>query len=413
MAVNTDLFSGLKRDFSRATSGGLENLLRGGAGVLGGLIGAPEAGFSEGGQTATTQGGVNQSVLGETDTGVLQSFPLQQTNAPLSSQGIQGIAPSSVNQTLAPSGGGGTFPADQYIGWDPNAAQADWEAKGSPGGGQGNIGSEISDIYEPALQSLRDIEGSLLSGQTDALGNIESKFTKGGETIGRERGELESALSEQSRKLGESARSAYADATRSFNNLIQQGLSRFGAGSSAGPAVQELVNQEFLRSRGRLGQQEVAGQQQISQEQTKLTNYIQQKRDDLGIWKEDAIAKINENFTNSMNEINSRRADIEGNKTRDRIAALQSAVSQANDIKSADKEYRLGLAQFAVEQMQETAGRAFTPQEIAAVVNDMMGQELGAFSQRTAPAQTAFQTPTGPLSQDDEEFQRLITSGQA
>ena len=313
------------------------------------------------------------------------------------------------NNTNNTNTGTSQYPADRYIGWDPTAAQADWEAKQRAGGGGGgqSIEDMISEAYGPALQALGGIESSLLTGKEEALGNIGADYTGGQETIGREQTELESALKEQGRRLSESARGAYADAIRAYNNLVQQGLSRFGAGSSAGPAVQELVNQEFLRSRGKMGQQELAGQQQLAREETRLGNYIQQKRDDLDKWKRGAVTQINDNFRNAMAEINSRRADIEANKTRDKIAALQDAINQAQQVSTADKQFRMGLAQFAVEQMQNFAQRAFTPQEIASVVNDIMGQELGTFSERTSPAATQYRLPGYRSTTEEDEIKKL------
>jgi hypothetical protein len=300
-----------------------------------------------------------------------------------------------------------------YPGWDETAAKADFAATGGPNRGSGTQSIEdlISEQYGPALEALKGIEGSLLTGQTEALGNVDTQYASGQKTIGGEQTELEASLAEQGRRLGETARGAYADATRAYNNLIQQGMSRFGAGSSAGPAMQELVNQEFLRSRGKMGQQEVQGQQDLGMEQTKLNNYISQKKTDLDTWKNDAVLKINENFRTSMDEIAFRRGDIEANKTRDKIAALQTAIGQAQEVKNADKTYRLGLAQFAVEQMQTFANRAFTPQEIAAVVNQMMGQELSGFSQNTGGLGYNNINPSqlGKKTENEDELQGVVT----
>jgi len=406
-------------DILKSGVSGISGSLFGGN-IRQGSWGLPEFGATEalakgasGGQTTDLSNALAGYYPSGSVLGTSEQPPYQRTTSGFDTSSSTGGNTPTGGST--PTGGGGGFPEADYRarGWnDMAAAEADWNAKQAAGGGGGSQSIEdlISEQYGPALEALRGIEGSLFAGKEEALGNVESQFTKGGETIGREQTELEAALAEQGRTLGESARSAYADATRAYNNLIQQGLSRFGAGSSAGPAVQELVTQEFLRSRGKMGQQQVAGEQQIAGEQTKLTNYLAQKRDDLEGWKTEAIFKINENFRNSLAEINSRKADIEANRTRDKIAALQRAVDQAETVKNTDREYRLGLAQFAVEQMQTFANRAFTPQEIGSIVNQMMNEPL-AFGERTAATGTAYR-PTGTLTKEQEELQNLQAGGQ-
>ncbi len=344
--------------------------------------------------------------------------PLYRSNAWNTNERVANTNPRT--GALAPTPQPGPAPAPQqsnnYSFGDPNnpdlsnpVKQTDYNNWKNSGNGTQSIEDLISEQYGPALEALRGIEGSLLTGKTESLGNVESQFGTGGENIGREQTELEASLAEQGRRLGESARGAYADATRAYNNLVQQGMSRFGAGSSAGGAIQELVNQEFLRSRGKMGQQEVQGQQDLGMEQTKLNNYIAQKKGDLDTWKNDAILKINENFRSSMDEIAFRKGDIEANKTRDKIAALQSAVNQANEIKSANRQYLLGLAEFTVGQMQEQQGRAFTPQEVAGVVAQFLAQENQIFSQNTGGQPLANNISPFRQGKKEDELKGLVS----
>ncbi len=304
--------------------------------------------------------------------------------------------------------GVGSYPADKYIGWDPTAAQADWEAKGGGAdGGGGGIEEYLNAIFNPGMTALQGFEDVLRTGQTDDISNLESDLARGVERVGTEGEGLLSSLGEQRRQVGETTRSAYADATRTFNNLIQQGLSRFGAGSSAGPAVQELVNQEFLRSRGKMGQQEVTSQTQLALEETKINQYITQKKEDLEEWKADAVRTVKQNFDRALADINAQRGQLESDKASSRLAALQDVRANAQAITDADRQYRVQLVQIAVDQMQEVSGRAFTPAEIAEVHNQMFGQQLAGFGQSTAPSSLNL-NPSVLGRRDDTEEDRIL-----
>lgn len=296
-----------------------------------------------------------------------------------------------------------------YAGWDPAAAWGDYQATGgagkggSQGGGGGqDLASMISDMYAPALAALQQIEGTLAGSRDTSLSNTEKDFEEGRGTISREQKELEESLGSQSRQLEKSGQSAFAEATRNLNSLFQSLASRFGAGSSAGLAGGELIGQEFVRNQGKMREQLEQGRQSIAMETTKMKNYIADKSSQLEKWKRDAVSKINENFQNAMNEIAMRRGDVEANKTRDRIAALQDSVNRAKEIENREREFKQGLAQFAVETLQSTSARGFTPQEIAGIVNEMLGQNVSGFQSNTAVSGPTLYNPNQFKSKEDE-----------
>ncbi len=280
------------------------------------------------------------------------------------------------------------FPANQYIGWDPVAAQADWNAKikaGTAGtGGSVDLGSLISSAYGPALQALQDIEGKLYSSRDENIGNINTTAQQSGESISREQNSLQSSLDQQSADLEKSGRSAFAEAMRNVNNLFQTLAARYGQGASTGGAASEIIGQQYLRNNGQMQQQLEQGRQQIGQQVTQMKNYIADKMDQLDQWKRTTIASINDQFNQNMAQIAMRRGDIEANKTQDRVAALQNALSQAQNVQNQEMQFKQGLAQFAVENMTKFTNKAFTPQEIAGVVNSMLNQNISGLSANTA-----------------------------
>lgn len=368
------------------------------------ILGLPEMGKSEsiaGGVPTTNTGKTASSQAAGLDTWRNYFFdnPPADTGKVLGDQSSQNKQPSN-NQTQQNLGSinkdnlAQYFPG--YAGWgDKNAAWADYQATGGAGkggsgdgssGGTQDISQLISDAYAPALQSLQDIQTAQESSKLANLQNVEADYSGGKDTITREQKELEDSLASQGQQLEKSGQSAYSEAIRNLNGLFQTMASRFGAGSSTGIASGELIGQEFLRNQGKMQEQLQGGRQSIAQEYTKVKNYVADKVSSLDSWKRDAVQKINDNFQAQLAEIGLRRGEIEANKTNARIAALQDAVSRAREINDREREFKLGLAQFAVETMQNASSKTFTPQEIAGVVNDMLGTQLNNFVSSTLPA---------------------------
>ena len=366
------------------------------------ILGLPEMGKSEsiaGGVPTSNTGKTASSQAAGLDTWRNYFFDNPPTNntSPDTGGTVKGITTTNNNQQQQQQSSGNFM--DFYPGWNPEAARADFQAQyggdinrlmsakgGGGSGGTQDISQLISDAYAPALQALQDIQTSQESSKLANLQNVEADYTGGKDTISREQKELEDVLASQGQQLEKSGQSAYSEAIRNLNGLFQTMASRFGAGSSTGIASGELIGQEFLRNQGKMQEQLQTGRQSISQEYVKVKNYVSDKISSLDSWKRDAVQKINDNFQAQLAEIGLRRGEIEANKTNARIAALQDAVSRAREINDREREFKLGLAQFAVETMQSASAKTFTPQEIAGVVNDMLGAQLNNFVSSTLPA---------------------------
>jgi hypothetical protein len=269
-----------------------------------------------------------------------------------------------------PSGGG-----TSYI---PAAAPAPISVSGGGGGGNPGVAQpdygSINDLYAPQMDYLNSLEGQINSSKASQLGDVESQYGAQTAKLQPEQQDLESALGAQEQQFGHSIHSAYDDAYRAYSALQQQANARFGRGSSAYGAVSDLSNQELQRQVGNIGQQDTQGQLSFAQEHTKVKNYIAGKLSDLDQWKRDAIAKVNDNFTNLISQINANRVATEQQKTRDKMALLQNTIAQSQSIAQADQQFKQQLGLFAVQQIANVTGKQFTPQEIKAQIADIMGQ---------------------------------------
>jgi hypothetical protein len=188
-------------------------------------------------------------------------------------------------------------------------------------------------------------------------------------------------------------------------------MSRFGGTSSAGQAVGELAQQEFFRQQGQTQQSGVQGAKDFGLEYTKIKNYVQQKKDDLEQYKNQALSTLRQNLADKLSEIRMRKADVEANKTRDRLSLLQSTIEQARQVASADKQFRQSLGLAAVSKLQEISGRQFSPQEWSSYINSFVNEmNTGTLPSQigSTVASTAGATAKKTGSKYDE-FGNLVT----
>ncbi len=373
-----------------------------GAGVAG--IPLPDVGLTElisniTGGSRTAQGGSNLVGASSANTGYtgpIASYPIA-SYPPAGG----GTPPPSGTKTGTGTGTGGTATGD------PNAGKAgffqnefgQWVPIGPSTGG--DMSSQISDAYQPALNALGEYQNAVQSGYQGDVSNIGQQYANTQQATTQQGQQLETSTNTEQDAFNKMLSSAYDDAVRAYNALKQQGINRFGGASSAGQAVGELAQQEFARQQGKTAQQGLQGTQQFAAERTKIKNYISQKMNDLDSWKNTALNDLKKNLNDSLANIAMRRGDIEANKTKDKLAALQSAVQQSQQIASTDRQFRQQLALAAVNQLQTVSGRVFTPQEWGQYFNEVMATlapGLPSTIGQTTP-QTAATASTGALAQ--------------
>jgi hypothetical protein len=273
---------------------------------------------------------------------------------------------------------GAWYGNSQY--WDGQLWPGGWnggdkgnQGGGDQGGGQGNEQQQISDLYGGQINFLNQLAEEAAGQKQTSLGELIPQEESQYRNISNEQSDLEKALALQGNQITQGAQSGYSDAIRAYNALKQQGMSRYGGGSSTGGAISELIGQQFLRTTGQARQATENARQQLGLEMGKVQTYISQKKSEVDQWKRDAISKINSNFSVEMSNINQNKMETEANKMIAKQDALKQVIADSKAIQQKDSEFKQNLAQWTLEQMQKVSGRAFTPQEVASVYNEVVG----------------------------------------
>ena len=273
-------------------------------------------------------------------------------------------SPSQTQPTSSGGGGGGgggsagAIPADRYKGWDPAAAQADWEATGGPAMEQAAPEPQIdwNAIYAPAIaayQNLMDVTQNQLPGMLqqitgetgEQVGGLQRELaTRTGDYAGQRTKATGAAETFAGEQRGE-AKSAIAEARRQAAELQQGIQARYGGTTGTGRFVSELLGQEAMRGIGktRQGLQQVLAKSNIA------------LRDTLG-QIDRAVSQLQTNVAGQIADIESRATNLK-QQARDtlnqRIAEIGTKVGEAETAKAQARMSEVLNYQDYVRQVNE------------------------------------------------------------
>lgn len=381
-------------------NGVLGNVLGNIVDVTGRVLGLPEMNISEniaGGNTistatrSATTNPTTQQVKAKSNTTAIPTNPW-----------MGGGSPSTLNIIPTNNGGGGNNTNTNTITTTNSGASLDqqWRDAGNtgdrpvgwngPGGGNGavDLSNQIADAYAPAIQALQSWMDSANLGATEDTTSLENRVKSQASDIAVQQGASEGANKTEQQKFNDSLIAALQDSIRSFNALSQQGNARFGRGNSAGQAVGELAQQEFLRNQGGIQKEQSSGDLQFEGERTKIKQFYDTEHEKLNNFKNEAVTKIQQGLRATLDEIGNRRGEIETNKTNARLTALQNAKDNAQRVSEGYTQYKRDLVSTALTNMQAAAGRAFTPQEISANLSYLEQSIFGSTTIQNPTAQT-------------------------
>lgn len=303
--------------------------------------------------------------------------PQQKTNT--GGGGSWGPAVQSANTGPVTKQNGGWYNGQQYWapGQGPQQVSAAAPSDGG-GGGEPDWDSQLDSIYNGYLSSLDNMANNANTTYGEDVSNLEKQYTSEEGRYNTQQEQLLGDTATSEDRYNQTLRSAYDDAIRAYNSLAQQAQARFGRGSSAGAAVGELAQQEFFRQQGQIQQKGVQGNEDFAKERGRIKQYVTDQINQLSLYKTTAMDGLKQSLRDQLQAIDSKRTEVQSNKARDKMALLQQAVSAAQAIADGEKQMRKNIAMQSLSQMQQVAGRTFSPQEIVAYLQEFENQFAAA-----------------------------------
>lgn len=198
---------------------------------------------------------------------------------------------------------------------------------------QGPSAEEISSIYDPAFQTLAGQERFLR--ETDypnALADIarqSEELKKNLTTAEQEAGQQFKTLTGE---LGSQQESALSEARRAYQGLSQGARARFGSGSSAGPAAQEILGQEHLRQQGKIQQNFATQYQKLFEHQANTAKYVVMQKSAIDQQTADLERQAQRGLQEKLLQIEYSKNQLESAKASARIDALNQARNAINQL---------------------------------------------------------------------------------
>lgn len=319
---------------------------------------------------------------------------------------------------------------DYYPGWNPDVARADFQAQyggdinrlASAKGGGGSSGGEdisgmINEMYGPAMSALQQVEAYQPTIRDTALSGLQNQKSAYQQTLDMLKKQGIDMLGSQSQDLLYSQQKAEAKSLRDLNAAQQQNQARFGGGttSSTSNAVSEILLGEFLRNGGDIRTAYANGQKVIFQKQRENQEKYDADVQNLEKDFQQGVKEINDNFQTRLQEISMKKAEIEANKTAQRIQALQESVASARTLEEYKAKKMFDLGVWDMERKAELGQKQawlddFTAKiagEMAAKKNEMSSTANTSFLSYNSPNQT-YSTYKQPNRNITDEYQQLF-----
>lgn len=266
---------------------------------------------------------------------------------------------------------------------------------------QNSLMSQISELYAPALQRANEAYGRVRQGYDEDVTNLKNRVAQSLADYNTQGDELLTSTDREQSQFNKTLESALNQAVRAYNALSQRANVFYGGSTGTGQAMNELAAREYYRQQGNVQGKQAEGDLQFSDERGRIKTYIDSKVKDLDLYKQEALTSLEQNLRDQIAAIDSRKDEIEANKTRDKMGVLQSAMQRTQAIQDADRTFRQNLAMAGLNQLQEISGRVFTPQEIKAYLSEFQS-DFNVDPTQVASSDTAAQIAQKPKTYEDE-----------
>jgi len=265
---------------------------------------------------------------------------------------------------------GGVPSGGSYPGAAPGPATAGPAAAGPTGPSAEEIARQ---------RELEEIEG--IFGQTkDYLGTLEARYREelpaSEQRVAtsyeaalvpiEERAATQAGLiSGQEETVSKEEASALAQARQRYGELQQGIISRFGAGTSAGPAASEILARETQRTFAGVQEAAQTAMTDLTSESRRLSDFVGRQKEVLAKQKADSIKEIRLKFNAGLAQIQAMKGQSEIEKAKARLGTMQAYQQQAFQIAQADKAFERQLELFETTKQDQLSQQFITKTGIA------------------------------------------------
>jgi hypothetical protein len=269
----------------------------------------------------------------------------------------------------------------------------------------------IDEAYAGAMNEFGKQEGVVRSGAESSKVSTEDQYKIDADKANAELDKMLGDIGVNKNEFLASVADAINQNLTGYNALEQRANVRYGGGSSLGDLMRELAAKELYKQQGQARNQQVAGEAKFAGLEAEAQQFISQKLTDLGQWKKDSLAKIEQNLQEQLANISMRKQDTEIQKANAKLGLLQEAKNKAQEVSMADAQIRTEIASAYIANLQETSGKTMTPEQIQSIYSQFSDINFSPYGQATGQSTQLAYNPSTTLSKEDEDkLSQLFTA---
>lgn len=273
-------------------------------------------------------------------------------------------------------------PGDGYF-WD---AADGWKKASSGSDNNQAIQDEINNIYSGLGDYYNKLRSTLSNQLPSVLQEAQSAYDANKATLDTGKQQALDSLGQQTEQAQQARQAAENEQRRLYEELSTGGVQRFGGGSSAGQAYNELLGVEQQRARAAQAQQYQNAINEIGATKTALeqnyNNQLLQLQNQLQSNKN----QIQRDYQDKLSQIDSMQAQSEQEKSQMKLQALQQLREQAYQLELQNNEY---AQQLKLQYAQQSSG---LDNYLSSLSNELLSTGAGV------DAYANLQSPTSDLA---------------
>lgn len=269
---------------------------------------------------------------------------------------------------------------------------------------------EIDEAYEKVMNAFGQQEEVVRGGAKSSQTSIEDQYKIDADKANAELDKMLSDIGVNKNEFLTSVADAINQNLTGYNALEQRANVRYGGGSSLGDLMRELAAKELYKQQGQARNQQVAGEAKFASLEAEAQQFISQKLTDLGQWKKDSLAKIEQNLQEQLANISMRKQDTEVQKANAKLGLLQEARNKAQEISMADAQIRTEIASAYIANLQETTGKTLTPEQVQSIYSQFSDINFSPYGQATGQANAIAYNPNALSKEDEDKLNQLFTA---
>lgn len=217
----------------------------------------------------------------------------------------------------------------------------------------GNIMDEINNIYNATMGIADDSESAIRGAQPGVEDSINRSATQSTSVANSQKAEGDRTIQQADISAQKRFQNAIADARQALSEAGIGFQQRFGRASDIGKALGEYATVNFQRAASTTKDALENTQNTIMNAKLKLEDDYKNTLVQIDNWKTDQLNQVRSTFQNQLLAISQMRAGAEGDRSAQRIAALQNLSAQIQQIRTVALQYATQAGQNANQMMAQ------------------------------------------------------------